>query len=176
MREELDKQLCEKYPQIFKNRFGSPKETLMCFGFECGDGWYNIIDILCGKLTSEYRSAKGQYEYIKDKLGQPTYGFKPDGDPVGKIITQELIDEAKVRMEEEAAKVPVAVQVKEKFGALRFYINAGSDEIFKKIHSYENQSYETCETCGEKGELRLVGWYKTLCNKHHEERKPNIQK
>lgn len=67
-------------------------------------------------------------------------------------------------------------QVKEKFGALRFYINAGSDEIFKKIHSYENQSYETCETCGEKGELRLVGWYKTLCNKHHEERKPNIQK
>ena len=67
-------------------------------------------------------------------------------------------------------------QVKEKFGALRFYINTGSDEIFKKIHSYENQSYETCETCGEKGELRLVGWYKTLCNKHHEERKPNIQK
>ena len=65
-------------------------------------------------------------------------------------------------------------QVKEKFGALRFYINAGSDEIFKKIHSYENQSYETCETCGEKGELRLVGWYKTLCNKHHEEHKPNI--
>jgi hypothetical protein len=66
-------------------------------------------------------------------------------------------------------------QVKEKFGALRFYINTGSDEIFKKIHSYENQSYEICETCGEKGELRLVGWYKTLCNKHHEERKPNIQ-
>jgi hypothetical protein len=67
-------------------------------------------------------------------------------------------------------------QVKEKFGALRFYINTGSDEIFKKIHSYENKSYEICETCGEKGELRLVGWYKTLCNKHHEERKPNIQK
>jgi hypothetical protein len=65
-------------------------------------------------------------------------------------------------------------QVKEKFGALRFYINTGSDEIFKKIHSYENQSYETCETCGEKGELRLVGWYKTLCNKHHEEHKTNI--
>lgn len=66
-------------------------------------------------------------------------------------------------------------QVKEKFGALRFYINTGSDEIFKKIHSYENQSYEICETCGEKGELRLVGWYKTLCNKHHEEHKSNIQ-
>jgi hypothetical protein len=67
-------------------------------------------------------------------------------------------------------------QVKEKFGALRFYINTGSDEIFKRIRNAEDLSYETCETCGEKGELKLVGWYKTLCNKHHEERKSNIQK
>ena len=176
MRDELDEALCAKYPLIFRDRHAPMQVTAMCWGIGVGDGWYNIIDVLCGHLYNEYWSAKSRYEYIKDKLDQPTYGFKPDGDPVGKIITQELIDEAKVRMEEEAAKVPVAVQVKEKFGALRFYINAGSDEIFKKIHSYENQSYETCETCGEKGELRLVGWYKTLCNKHHEERKPNIQK
>jgi hypothetical protein len=67
-------------------------------------------------------------------------------------------------------------QVKEKFGALRFYINTGSDEIFKRIRNAEDLSYETCETCGEKGELKLVGWYKTLCNKHHEEHKSNIQK
>jgi hypothetical protein len=67
-------------------------------------------------------------------------------------------------------------QVKEKFGGLRFYINTGSDEIFKRIRNAEDLSYETCETCGEKGELKLVGWYKTLCNKHHEERKSNIQK
>jgi hypothetical protein len=68
-------------------------------------------------------------------------------------------------------------QVKEKFGGLRFYINTGSDEIFKRIHSAENQSYEICETCGEKGEMRTdLGWYSTLCNKHYEERKSNIQR
>jgi hypothetical protein len=68
-------------------------------------------------------------------------------------------------------------QVKEKFGGLRFYINAGSDEIFKRIHLAENQSYEICETCGEKGEMRTdLGWYSTLCNKHYEERKSNIQR
>jgi hypothetical protein len=67
-------------------------------------------------------------------------------------------------------------QVKEKFGGLRFYINAGSDEIFKRIHLAENQSYEICETCGEKGEMKTdLGWYSTLCNKHYEERKSNIQ-
>ena len=168
MREELDKQLCEKYPQIFKNRFGSPKETLMCFGFECGDGWYNIIDILCGKLTSEYRSAKGQYEYIKDKVNQPTYGFKDNGDPVGKIITQELIDERKAKMDEEALKVPVAVQIKEKFGGLRFYVHAATDKHYNYISFTESMSYRTCEECGAPGKTYTDGWHKTLCDIHAE--------
>jgi hypothetical protein len=168
MREELDKQLCEKYPQIFKNRFGSPKETLMCFGFECGDGWYNIIDILCGKLTSEYRSAKGQYEYIKDKVNQPTYGFKDNGDPVGKIITQELIDERKAKMDEEALKVPVAVQIKEKFGGLRFYVHAATDKHYNYISFAESMSYRTCEECGAPGKTYTDGWHKTLCDIHAE--------
>ena len=168
MREELDKQLCAKYPQIFKNRFGSPKETLMCFGFECGDGWYNIIDILCGKLTSEYRSAKGQYEYIKDKVNQPTYGFKDNGDPVGKIITQELIDERKAKLDEETLKVPVAVQIKEKFGGLRFYVHAATDKHYNYISFAESMSYRTCEECGAPGKTYTDGWHKTLCDIHAE--------
>jgi hypothetical protein len=66
-------------------------------------------------------------------------------------------------------------QVKEKFGGLRFYINEGSNEIHKRISDAEELSYETCETCGEHGEMRTdIGWYRTLCNKHYEERKSNI--
>jgi len=61
---------------------------------------------------------------------------------------------------------------KEKFGGLRFYINEGSDEIFNRITKAENDSYEICERCGEKGEIRRdIGWYLTLCNKHYKERK-----
>ena len=168
MREELDKQLCAKYPQIFRDRNGDMRTTLMCWGFECGDGWYNIIDILCGKLTSEYRSAKGQYEYIKDKVNQPTYGFKDNGDPVGKIITQELIDERKAKMDEEALKVPVAVQIKEKFGGLRFYVHAASDKQWGYISFAESMSYRTCEECGAPGKTYTDGWHKTLCDIHAE--------
>jgi hypothetical protein len=66
-------------------------------------------------------------------------------------------------------------QVKEKFGGLRFYINDGNNEIFKRITEAEKQSYETCEKCGEKGELRkYLGWYLTLCDHHHLERKNKI--
>jgi hypothetical protein len=65
-------------------------------------------------------------------------------------------------------------QVKEKFGGLRFYINEGSDEVFNRIQKAERDSYEICEICGEKGELRRdLGWVSTLCDKHYQERKIN---
>lgn len=68
-------------------------------------------------------------------------------------------------------------QVKEKFGGLRFYINAGSDKIYERITLAESQSYEICEVCGEKGELRKnIGWYTTLCDEHYNEKyKTDIQ-
>ena len=63
-------------------------------------------------------------------------------------------------------------QVKEKFGGLRFYINSGSDEIYKKIFEAEIKSNEVCEKCGNHGELRNdIGWYLTLCENHYKEKK-----
>lgn len=63
-------------------------------------------------------------------------------------------------------------QVKEKFGGLRFYINTGSKEIFDRIIKAENDSYEICERCGQKGEIRTdLGWYYTLCDNHYNEEK-----
>jgi hypothetical protein len=60
-------------------------------------------------------------------------------------------------------------QVKEKFGGLRFYINEGTDEIFKRISEAENKSYEICEVTGEPGTLRTdIGWYRTLCDEEYE--------
>lgn len=47
MSPENDRLLCERYPKIFAQRLLGPQETAMCWGFECGDGWFNIIDRLC---------------------------------------------------------------------------------------------------------------------------------
>jgi hypothetical protein len=68
-------------------------------------------------------------------------------------------------------------QVKEKFGGVRFYINEGSDEIFKRIGNAENDSYKICEKCGEQGQFRNdIGWYLTLCDEHYKEKKSNYEK
>jgi len=62
-------------------------------------------------------------------------------------------------------------QVKEKFGGLRLYINAGSDAVFDRISKAERDSYDICEVCGEKGEMRRdLGWYLTLCDNHYQEK------
>jgi hypothetical protein len=50
MRIELDKLLCEKYPKMMVNRNRPMTETCMCWGFECGDGWFNILDRLMSNI------------------------------------------------------------------------------------------------------------------------------
>ena len=61
----------------------------------------------------------------------------------------------------------VVMQVKEKFGGLRYYIATGTDEMFDIIDAAEEESYHICEECGEPGKLRGDGWLSTLCNKHY---------
>lgn len=164
MREELDNKLCEKYPLIFKDRHGDPKDTLMCFGFEVGDGWYNIIDILCGLLYSEYSQAEARYERtLEVGVGGTLYGTT--------ILTQEKLDELKANMDNAASKIPVAVQVKEKFGGLRFYVEKSNQQAQNYITFAESMSYRTCEVCGKPGNLYTDGWHTVLCTEHHEQRK-----
>jgi len=159
MRRELDEQLCEKYPLIFKDRNADMRTTAMCWGLECGDGWYNIIDTLCGLLTYEYRSAKSRYDHLMEVgVGNVLYGTK--------TVTQEALDEAKIKLDEETLKVPVAVQVKEKFGGLRFYVQAATDKHYQYISFAESMSYRTCEECGAPGKTYTDGWHTTLCDIH----------
>ena len=61
------------------------------------------------------------------------------------------------------------IQVKEKFGGLRFYINEGTDEIHQRIGQAELESMKTCEITGRPGKLRTdIGWYRTLCDEEYE--------
>lgn len=59
-----------------------------------------------------------------------------------------------------------AMQVKEKYGTLRFYMNQTTDEIEKRIEQAEEETEVTCETCGEPGKIREGGWISVRCDKH----------
>ncbi len=133
MKNELDELLCKRYPKIFRDRNAAMTETCMCWGFECGDGWFNIIDRLCANIQ----------HYI-DWQNKKNHEKHP-------VVEQ-----------------VVAVQIKEKFGTLRFYYDGGDDTIGGMIRMAESMSAVTCEECGSPGHQRSGGWIRTLCDKHEE--------
>jgi len=60
------------------------------------------------------------------------------------------------------------MQMKEKFGTLRFYYEGGNDRIRGLVDMTEQLSGTVCEVCGSLGTLcrsakGAGGWYKTLC-------------
>ena len=62
------------------------------------------------------------------------------------------------------------IQVKEKFGTLRFYYSGGNDYIDGMVTMAETMSSVTCEECGNPGSTLGCGWLTTLCEKHAEEK------
>lgn len=64
------------------------------------------------------------------------------------------------------------VQIKEKFGTLRYYAEGVDMEGQQYIAEQENKSAEICEECGEPGALNKErGWWKTQCPEHWGARK-----
>lgn len=63
--------------------------------------------------------------------------------------------------------LPIVVQVKEKFGGLRFYVQNACEEIYALISQAEKCSYGICEICGAAGRLMKTGpVVMTRCHKH----------
>lgn len=67
MNKEFDEQLCQKYPGLYRDRHGDMKSTLMCWGFECGDGWFALIDVISELLTKHNPTICAVQ--VKEKLG-----------------------------------------------------------------------------------------------------------
>ena len=56
------------------------------------------------------------------------------------------------------------VQIKEKFGELRFYTNWTTDEIEAIINKYTKLSRKTCINCGKPATVITTGWISPFCN------------
>jgi hypothetical protein len=80
-----------------------------------------------------------------------------------------LVQKYNSTLETEDYKFAV-IQVKEKFGGLRYYTNWHIEEIQNIINEYEGRSYSTCEECGKPGEASGKNWIVTLCPDHEKRR------
>jgi len=179
MNSKLDDDLVKKYPKIFRDRYKPMQETAMCWGFECGTGWYNILDLLCNQIqhhidwkrNQRVRALKYNRLLAKalkgDKSGLVkyfTYGDSPNEKTYENVEFE--IKRNQPRQVPEAPHQVVASQIKEKFGTLRFYYNGGDDYIRGLVSMAEGFSSRTCENCGNPGRRRGVGWLYTACDLH----------
>ena len=61
------------------------------------------------------------------------------------------------------------VQAYQKWGALRFDVDAKDEAFAAVLEALLTESLETCEQCGAPGGATIVeGWETTLCNAHYE--------
>ena len=95
MREELDKLLCEKYPKMMVNRHASVQETAMCWGFSCGDGWYNILNALMGNIQGhiDWKNKKEEVvpqvtlDQVKEKFGTLRFYYTGGDDYIRGLVS-----------------------------------------------------------------------------------------
>jgi hypothetical protein len=95
MKKELDEQLCQKYPLIFANRHQPMNETAMCWGFDCGDGWFNILDQLCSSIQHhiDWKNKKEPVveqvvaDQIKEKFGTLRFYYSGGDDYIAGLVT-----------------------------------------------------------------------------------------
>lgn len=70
---ELENKLENDFPELFKGRSKPLTESLMRFGCDHDDGWFNIIYSMCGAIDSHIKRLKSPLEYeftqIKEKFG-----------------------------------------------------------------------------------------------------------
>ena len=169
MKSELDKTLCERYPKIFADRYSDMTQTAMCWGFDCGDGWFNLLDQLCAQIQSYIDWRQDQYaraERYNQALAQALAGDKTkltEYFTYGKSVAFEI---ARNQPRELPLLVPqvVATEVKEKYGTLRFYYSGGDERVTGMVDLAEALSGATCECCGSPAERRGQTWLSTLCD------------
>lgn len=107
----------------------------------------------------------------KEVLGGPEdYTLKPEnpydlfGAECGKgwyPIIQPIIDYV-----DNVPKMEI-IQIKEKFGELRVYLNFEDETVSKLIDEAVKEASETCELCGSKEDIgiTITGWATTMCKK-----------
>lgn len=174
MNRHYDRYLSVKYAPLYRDRHGSVDRTAMCWGFEVGDGWFNLINHLSKQICYDWLHAVAKYNAVKDGVGKlynnHVYGGDGPESKFNYLITPDTIADRLDKIAIEEVKVPRAVQVKEKFGGLRFYVDGASERHQTLIQFAENMSYTICETCGKPGKPTTGGWITTLCKEHRIER------
>lgn len=101
---------------------------------------------------------KSEIDYCFTMLDEMPPGWK---EAFGEEICKEIKD---VLVEHNCLNEYSVLQIKEKFGMLRWYGNRTSREIEQIIAKYEEKSGHTCICCGAPATQMILNWISPICD------------
>jgi len=87
------KKLFDKFDYMFLDRTLDPSKTSMCWGFQCGDGWFGLLFDLCLKIDTylnKHSKIKERFKVnqVKEKFGSLRFYVYPCDDTLTDIIVE----------------------------------------------------------------------------------------
>jgi len=135
MTDELEDKLCKRFN--FYRRELPITQSLMYFGFEHGDGWFDIIWELSEKiervLNKYYSINKQALDLLVD---YPAFNVTQVKEKFGTLCF---------------------------YYEMRLDVTEAHDDIVEVINEAEAKSAKTCEKCGRPGTQTENRWIQTLC-------------
>jgi hypothetical protein len=89
MNAELTERLYNDFPQLYLGRTKSTAESSMSWGFQCDDGWYELIRCLSLQLTNyanSHPNAVVEVAQVKEKFGWLRFHLIEDDDATLEMI------------------------------------------------------------------------------------------
>lgn len=110
MKKELDDKLCKDFPRVFRQRNGDMMSTAMCWGFECGDGWFDLLYKCAARIEREIVRLKKEdpttpdeelpcASQVKEKYGTLRFYMSWNETPEIEAAISEAEDESEVTCE-----------------------------------------------------------------------------
>jgi hypothetical protein len=99
MSPEKTEYLLKTYQQLFAPEplLHDMQRTLMCFGFECGDGWYQLIESCLARLAAQ-KYSDFEIVQVKEKFGSLRIYFR-GGDSMANQIVSDAAAESSITCE-----------------------------------------------------------------------------
>ena len=99
-----------------------------------------------------------EFDYSYTELDNMPKGWRK---AFGLKLCEELKKELKKHNMLETYRI---IQIKEKYGSLRWYDTGNTDKGYKIIYKYSNLSAKTCIHCGEKATKITTDWISPYCD------------
>jgi hypothetical protein len=160
MNKNIELKLVNKYPDIFSEYNGDMKRTCMCWGFECGNGWYNIIDKLCSDIKNVIgnKDINVVATQVKEKFGGLRFYFSFESS------YSSFFEKIDIFIRNFMFKKRLG-RIYWKFTDFRKkFIKTAYEKIDYLVEKAQSDSLNTCEICGNPGKCRGNLWLSTTCD------------